>query len=134
MMRVVARMAWAVLSLVALPSLAETTIQNPADLVKNLRQHITEFQQMLQSDDPAVRAAAAEIALSDSSPSVRGMAMAVSLSRFSALTPEFILEGTSGPELRDLPNIAIVEMRWKPDGRSFQGSLNCRNQVGGPFI
>ena len=100
---------------------------NPDDPIARttrLAQTISDLTARINSDDAAIRAAAVEVALSNESPTVRGMALATALNRFHTLTPEFIVERENPIEPGDLPNISIRDIRWlPPDMHSFVGNV-----------
>lgn len=102
---------------------------NPDDQIARttkLAQTISELKARINSNDAAMRAAAIEIALSNESPTVRGMALVAALSRFNAITPEIIIEKENPIAPGDLPNIAIQSIIWSKDNdmHSFEGTIN----------
>lgn len=101
---------------------------DPIARTTRLAKTISDLTARINSDDPAIRAAAIEIALSNESPSVRCMALAEALSRFNTLIPKIIVGRENPIEPGDLPNIAITIKKWSESRRSFVGYID----LGGP--
>jgi len=102
--------------------LAETASQSQSDRALQLIRDMSELQKLLSSQDQLEREAGIQLGLESKSRALRELALAAVLSRFKSLNPEFVLEQTSSFNLRDLPSIAIMDIRWGDDGRSFNGS------------
>jgi len=85
--------------------------------------HVNEYLDLLHSKDEGVRQSAMRMALTDQSPVVRGMAVSAYLNRFNALTPEVVLDPGSQIGREDAPLLAMTNVKWSQDGKSFTASM-----------
>jgi len=108
---------------------AQTSVGSPqasagsiTDLVMAKRRHLDEYLRLMKDSNPGTRMAALEQALKDNDPVVRGVALASFLKRFTAITPEVVLDKGSQIAQQDVPYLVIKDLSWSDDGTSATGA------------